>query len=44
MRAHEWTPLILAALVLPFTIWSGITGFRMSMHPPNDNTESETET
>ena len=42
--ANPLTPLILATLVLPITIWSGWTGFRMSLHTPIVYTESETET
>jgi len=42
--ANPLAPLIVGALVLPITIWSGWTGFRMSLHAPNDDTESETET
>jgi len=37
-------PLIVGALVLPFTIWFGWTGFRYSLHTPIDDAESETET
>lgn len=38
--ANPATPLILAAMISPVTMWAGWTGFRMSLHPTADTDET----
>jgi len=40
--ANPATPLILAALVLPFAIWFGWTAWRMTLRAPADDDLEET--
>jgi hypothetical protein len=42
--ANPATPLILAAMIAPVTVWAGWTAVRMSLHTPADVDPEETAT